>query len=138
MADPGPPLLRREFGLGGLVDLRHQVERSAQDSGLIDVALYRFVVAVNEITTNAVRHGGGQGLLELWRTATRLHCRVTDHGPGLTSRPPIGRPAARTLDGRGLWLAQQGCDEMVIESGARGTTVKIAVGARRLPLGNSV
>ena len=119
----GRPLLRRDFGGNGLVELRHQVERSAQDSGLTDLALYRFVVAVNEITTNAVRHGGGHGRLELWRTASRLYCRVTDQGPGLPADHETRRPPPRAVSGRGLWFARQGCERLTIETGALGTTI---------------
>ena len=116
-------LLRREFGGNGLVELRHEVERRAQDSGLNDLALYRFVVAVNEVTTNAVRHGGGRGRLELLRTTTRLLCRVTDDGPGLPAGYRTVRPAPRAVNGRGLWFARLGCDDLTIETGALGTTV---------------
>ena len=121
--------LRRDFTLNSLVELRHQVERTARDSGLSDLALYRFVVAINEITTNAVRHGGGHGLLELWSTSTSLICRITDRGPGL---PPGHRPrppAARAVNGRGLWLAQQGCDDLTIVTGVNGTTITLGAAA---------
>ena len=126
-------LLRREFALTSLVELRHQVERSASDNGLSDLALYRFVVAVNEITTNAVRHGGGHGHLELWRTGSRLHCRIADHGPGL----PAGkrtRPDTHATNGRGLWLAQQGCDDLTISTGMQGTTITLSATAAAAPV----
>ncbi|WP_433293997.1 ATP-binding protein [Actinoplanes sp. CA-030573] len=127
--EPAVNLLRREFGLSGLVELRHQVERRALDCGLRDMALYRFVVAVNEITTNAVRHGGGHGRLELWRAARRLHCRITDHGPGLPAGHRPRRPGTHDASGRGLWLAQQSCGDLTIETGSRGTTVSLSVPA---------
>jgi anti-sigma regulatory factor (Ser/Thr protein kinase) len=73
--------LVREFTFDDLRALRHETERFAAGHGLTDLALYRFVVAVNELTTNAVRHGGGAGLLELRLVGAVLQCRVTDNGP---------------------------------------------------------
>jgi signal transduction histidine kinase len=47
---------------------------------LLDV----FVLAVHEVTGNAVQHGGGRGRARLWYADGALRCRVTDDGPGLT------------------------------------------------------
>ena len=76
--------LVRDFTHDDLTALRQEIERFAAGHGLADLALYRFVVAVNELTTNAVRHGGGAGVLELrtpalcctaaWSTTAR-ECR---------------------------------------------------------------
>src|SRR5262249_55010713 len=83
-APPAPPdpggveLLRRDFDLETLVPVRHELARRCAAAGLDDARLYWFVVAVNEITTNAVRHGGGRGQMSLWLDGDRLHCRVLD------------------------------------------------------------
>ncbi|MEV4641426.1 ATP-binding protein [Actinoplanes sp. NPDC049548] len=124
---PDLVLIDREFDTGTLVDLRRDVEHCARANGLDDLALYRFVVAVNEITTNAVRHGGGRGRLELWRTGDRLHCRVTDRGEGIPAehRHP-SRPGAHSVGGRGLWLAQQGIAGLTITTGATGTRITLS------------
>ncbi|MEU8147493.1 ATP-binding protein [Nonomuraea sp. NPDC048901] len=61
------PETRYGFDFGTLVLLRRLVERYAARHGLTGPDLYRFVVAVNEITTNAVRHGGERGRLSLWQ-----------------------------------------------------------------------
>jgi anti-sigma regulatory factor (Ser/Thr protein kinase) len=121
-------LLARDFDIRTLVALRHEVERHAQRDGLSGVALYRFVVAVNEITTNAVQHGRGGGRLELWRAGDRLYCRVTDRGPGIPPRYRriAGPPSPHALSGRGLWLAQQGSRSLTIRSDAEGTSVTLA------------
>jgi anti-sigma regulatory factor (Ser/Thr protein kinase) len=108
-------LLTRDFTLETLVALRHDVERCAVREGLIDLALYRFVVAVNELTTNAVRHGGGQGRLVLWRTGDQLHCRVTDHGPGLPVSYQPAMPSADAIGGRGLLLASHGVERLTVD-----------------------
>ncbi|MEV6596304.1 ATP-binding protein [Actinoplanes sp. NPDC051346] len=134
MADPGEARtprranpLTRDFDLATLVALRHDVQRWAQRHGLTDLALYRFVVAVNEITTNAVRHGGGRGCIELWRVGDRLHCRVTDQGPGLPAdRHRADRPGPQAVGGRGLWLASAGIDDLTIDTGGHGTKITLS------------
>jgi serine/threonine-protein kinase RsbW len=120
------PLLARDFDRTGLVQLRHEVTRIAERNGLTDPARYRFVVAVNEITTNAVRHGGGRGRVELWRSGDQLYCRVSDDGPGIPGAVlrNRARPPMDALSGRGLWLARQGC-ELTAHSDGRGTTVTL-------------
>jgi anti-sigma regulatory factor (Ser/Thr protein kinase) len=117
-----PPVL--DFARDDLRTLRHDVTRFAQENGLTDPALYRFVLAVHEIATNAVRHGGGYGRLELRRTRDQLRCRITDQGPGM---PPVRRhirPALDAPSGRGLWLAQH-AGEVTWTSDGHGTTVTL-------------
>ena len=122
----GSHLLTRDFDRDTLVPLRHDVARLAEHNGLTGLARYRFVVAVNEITTNAVRHGGGRGRIRIWRTGNLLHCQVSDHGPGLpaTFRHHTARPPAHATTGRGLWLAQRRC-HLTTHSDTRGTTVTL-------------
>jgi anti-sigma regulatory factor (Ser/Thr protein kinase) len=118
--------LTRDFAVGDLVTLRHEVERYAAGHGLIDLALYRFVVAVNELTTNAVRHGGGTGRLELRRAGRALECRVTDQGPGMPGTPRLDSPpASRAANGRGLWLVRQVAASLNIDSHPSGTSVTL-------------
>ncbi|MGI5267671.1 ATP-binding protein [Nonomuraea sp. CA-218870] len=124
MAEDLEPLLSRDFNLDSLVSLRREVERRSEQEGLTGLALYRFVVAVNEITTNAVRHGGGGGRLSLWKGPGRLRCEVTDRGGGL----PDGAERAQTPpptspNGRGLLLARHGASRLDVHSGADGTSV---------------
>ncbi|QYC42503.1 hypothetical protein Nocox_24500 [Nonomuraea coxensis DSM 45129] len=119
---PGPQaLLAREFDRHTLVRLRHEVERACRGRGLTGLTLYRFVVAVNEITTNAVRHGGGHGRLSLWQQGRRLYCRVLDQGPGGAAEPRL--PPPDHPRGRGLWLARNNVERFTLHSDTHGTTV---------------
>jgi anti-sigma regulatory factor (Ser/Thr protein kinase) len=122
------PLLARDFDLGSLVALRHEVARQCELAGLSGLALHWYVIAINEITTNAVRHGGGAGRLLLWCDPGLLHCRVADEGPGIPveRQRPDDRPPPDTLGGRGLWLARQGCQTLTLDTGPRGTTVTLS------------
>ena len=120
-------LLVRDFDLATLVALRHELQRELVGVGLGELPLYRFVVAVNEITTNAVQHGGGAGRLELWRSGDRLYCRITDRGPGIPAHRLVesARPPATALSGRGLWLARHGSTDLTVASDSGGTTVTL-------------
>lgn len=68
-----------------MTELRHSVTSCAHAAGLDGQRLDDFVLAVNELITNAVRHGGGQGWLRMWRHPGRLVCEVADHGRGSAS-----------------------------------------------------
>ena len=68
------------------------------------------MLAANEVATNSVRHGGGSGLLQIWRGAEEIFCEVRD--PGRITDPLVGRrrPGVAEPLGRGLWVAHQVCD----------------------------
>jgi anti-sigma regulatory factor (Ser/Thr protein kinase) len=130
-------LFDRDFDVATIGAVRREVERHSERLGLSDPALYRFVVAVHEIVTNAVRHGGGRGRVRLWREGQRLLCRISDRGGGIPAerRTPGPRPDPGTIGGWGLWLARQGCDMMTVDSGAGGSVVTLVrrLGAGALP-----
>jgi anti-sigma regulatory factor (Ser/Thr protein kinase) len=135
-ADPDSstePLITQEFGRRDLGSLRHRVAACAAEAGLVGVRLQGFVLAVNEITTNAVIHGGGLGRLRLWLSARQLVCEITDTGPGMPGGrlPPHRQPPPEAQGGRGLWLTRTLCDAFSVRTGGFGTTVRLATG---LPL----
>src|SRR6185312_9167247 len=59
-------LLTETFDHSSITALRHAVASCAAGAGLAGDRLDDFVVAVNELLTNAVRHGGGSGHVALW------------------------------------------------------------------------
>ena len=120
-------LLTTWFQLDNLLDVRRDVERFGSQCGLSDLRLYYFVVAVNEVMTNAIHHGGGNGTLRVAWAGEHFDCEVVDRGPGI---PPEKldagfAPAADTLSGRGLWLTRQLCDKVDIASDHAGTRVTL-------------
>jgi anti-sigma regulatory factor (Ser/Thr protein kinase) len=117
----------RGFALDTLLDVRQDVQQFARDGGLADLRLYYFVVAVNEIMTNAIHHGGGRGQLQITLTGNCFRAQVVDQGPGIPADliAPEIRPPANTLGGRGLWLTRQLCEIVDIRSAATGTTVTL-------------
>jgi anti-sigma regulatory factor (Ser/Thr protein kinase) len=120
-------LLTACFQLDNLLDVRRDVETLASRCGLEDLRLYYFVVAVNEIMTNAIHHGGGEGSLRIAWLGEFFECEVVDQGPGFPPEQLAGaiKPAADTLSGRGLWLTRQLCDKVDIASDETGTRVTL-------------
>lgn len=125
----GAPLLELPFTMADLARVRLQVTRRAEDAGLCDPRLSDFVLAVHEVASNAVVHGGGKGRIELACTAEGLRCVIADSGPGLPREEPCGSPSLPEGDdaesGRGLWLAQALADHFDIAVREAGTTVTL-------------
>ncbi|WP_089155084.1 ATP-binding protein [Micromonospora sp. NBS 11-29] len=120
-------LIAAAFDQAQVTELRHSVTSCATATGLAGQRLDDFVLAVNELITNAVRHGGGRGRLRLWRRGDALVCEVADHGHGISEGRlrDRDRPAPDTAGGWGLWLARELSDSMEVETGDAGTVVRI-------------
>jgi serine/threonine-protein kinase RsbW len=118
-------LISEAFDRSRITELRHAVTAHAREAGMTGARLDDFVVAVNELLTNAVRHGGGTGHLALWARDGAVLCDVTDHGTGLEAliphRPPPDQPG-----GWGLWLVRELTDTCEIKTGPDGTAVRIS------------
>jgi serine/threonine-protein kinase RsbW len=125
--DPdGDAPLEHTFDRSSLAALRSELSRYAVAHGLTDAALANFVLAINEIATNAVRYAGGHGQVRVWRQGGELWCRVTDDGHGIPRRylEQSHRPDPLHVSGHGLWLARHICAGVEIETGrATGTRV---------------
>ncbi len=121
---PGPPdAALITFERGGLGSLRAFVTAQAAQAGLGQRAATALVAAVNEIATNSLQHGGGQGELRIWTDDGWLHCEVSDQGH-LTA-PLAGRLPPAADQGAGLWLANQLTDLVQIHSSPGGTAVRV-------------
>jgi serine/threonine-protein kinase RsbW len=129
------PLLAERFDRHRVTGLRHALASCVERAGLAGQRLDDFVLAVNELITNAVRHGGGVGELTLWRTSDMVLCEVSDGGGGIGRERVANhnRPLPDTAGGWGLWLAEQLSDTMQVRTGPSGTTVR--VGAMLRPRG---
>jgi anti-sigma regulatory factor (Ser/Thr protein kinase) len=125
MTGSAEPLLSERFDERSLSGLRQRVSAAAAGTGLDDLTLSKFVLAVHEITINAVRHGGGEGELRLWRDRDGLRCEVVDFGRGIPAeRLGALRPSTGQIGGWGLWLARQICT-VEATTGPDGTRVTL-------------
>jgi len=108
------PVLR--FGGRDLERARRFVAEHAAAAGLERNRMLELVVAVHEIASNCVKHGGGHGRVLVWREPGRVVCEVS--GPGALTDPLADRrlPDPDDPTGRGLWLANQLCDLVQIRS----------------------
>jgi anti-sigma regulatory factor (Ser/Thr protein kinase) len=126
LADPQAELV---FDAHGLVAVRAMVAGASSAAGLADGRLADFVLAVNEVASNAVEHGPGHGRLRMWTTGGEIVAEVADAGrmdvrfPGVAAPPPSGPR------GRGLWLASEMCDVLQVWSGdaTDGTLARLRV-----------
>jgi anti-sigma regulatory factor (Ser/Thr protein kinase) len=123
LSDPPADVFEVAFRPGPLAPLRRVVARQAADLGVLRRA--DFVLAVHEVVSNSIRHGGGAGTLQVWREDDAVVCEVRDGGriddPLVgRARPEFGHPG-----GRGLWLANQLCDLVQMRSLPDGSVVRL-------------
>jgi anti-sigma regulatory factor (Ser/Thr protein kinase) len=111
------------FQRGGLGSLRAFVTTHAEQAGLAQRPATALVAAINELATNSLQHGGGQGELRIWTDQGWLLCEVSDQGH--MTEPLAGRLPPAPDAGAGLWLANQLTDLLQIHSTAGGTVVRV-------------
>lgn len=100
------------FGFEGedLHAVRRLVLAEAARAGLAPERASDLVLAASEIAANSICHGGGSGVLQIWRGEGAVVCEFRD--AGRIGDPLVGRkrPGLEQLGGRGLWIANQLCD----------------------------
>ena len=127
-----PPRLA-VHGVTDFIALRHAVAGEvATTHGPRDV-LEDFTLAVDEMTSNAVRHGRPPVDLLLWSSAEKVVCRITDRGAGIDD-PFAGYGPAHGEDlsrgGMGLWLARQLCDHVDVTRTGHSTSIRLVAHLR--------
>jgi anti-sigma regulatory factor (Ser/Thr protein kinase) len=115
------------FAMGPLDEVRSFVARHALAFGLGAARTADLVLAVNEVATNSLRHGGGRGVIRAWSERDALVCEISDVGH--IDEPLVGRtrPAGEQEGGRGLWIVNQLCDLVQVRSSPDGTTIRLHV-----------
>jgi anti-sigma regulatory factor (Ser/Thr protein kinase) len=130
LADPlqlTEPVLRVD-DVSDFTGLRHTVARHLAALGGSADAMEDLHLAIDEMSSNAVRHGGRPVRLQLWASTDRVVCSISDSGPGMDD-PFAGYGPAHGSDlsrgGMGLWLARQLCDHVDVIDDGPGLTVRL-------------
>lgn len=115
------------ISMESLDQVRSFVRAHGARLGLREPRVEDLVLAVNELATNSVRHGGGTGSVAIWPEEGAVVCEVRDGG---RIRDPLAgraRPASSQEGRIGLWLVHQLCDLVQVRSSPDGTVVRLRV-----------
>jgi len=117
--------------VGTLDDLRLRVEACLLRTTHMTQEAADLLLAVNELATNAIRHGRPPVSVRLWVSPDRLVCTVTDHGRGV-SDPFTGYiwPGAHgrmPVRGMGMWVVRRLCDRLDLVTTPTGFTVRLLI-----------
>jgi serine/threonine-protein kinase RsbW len=127
---PTPPdPIDMAFRAGDLPLVRRRTASWALRAGMPADTADDFVIAVNEIATNAVRHGSPEATLRLWADGRACLAEIRDQGrwPGAGGSVPR-RPAEH--GGMGLEVARMVCDDLRIQANRSGTAVRLRMKLR--------
>ncbi|MFB7291456.1 anti-sigma factor RsbA family regulatory protein [Actinacidiphila glaucinigra] len=107
-----------------LAEARHTATAEAHRLGLDGDRLAEFSLAVAELITNSVLHGGGSGAVHVWAEDGHVVCEV--HDRGRLTDPLAGRhPASRDRPhGRGLLMVNRIADLVRQRATGDGTTIR--------------
>jgi anti-sigma regulatory factor (Ser/Thr protein kinase) len=113
------------IGVDDLPVARAHARRHAEAAGMSELKCDDLALSVTEIAANSIRHGGGAGVLRVWRDGGALVCEVRD--AGRFEHPLAGRfpPPAGHDGGYGLWLVNQVCDLVQLRTFPTGNVVRI-------------
>jgi len=124
-----PPASARflQVSSGQLMELRTLVRTRAEQLRVHPDRADDLVLAVNEVVTNSLRHGGGTADVAVWADDTSMVCEVRDRGHIADILAGRFSPPPSATSGRGLWLVNQLCDLVQLRSSAHGTVVRMHV-----------
>ena len=108
-----------------LAAIRAVVHRYAIKAGLTEARAIDLVLAGSEVAANTVRHAKSPGSLQIWYDATEIICQI--HDEGRITDPLAGRrpPSLDARGGHGLWIVNEGGDEVELRSDETGTTIRL-------------
>lgn len=118
-------------GAGAMAAVRAFAREQATKFGLSRDRVDDFALAVTELATNSVRHGGGESTVRVWTESESIVCQVNDNGhitDVLAGRTPVH---ANEPGGRGLLLVNRLADLVRTQTTSSGTAIQV-----RFDLGN--
>jgi serine/threonine-protein kinase RsbW len=123
-APAGVPVTEAFTG-SDIADVRALVRAAGTVARVASDELDDLLLAVSEIATNAIRHGGATGWVTVEHVPTGLVVEISDNGGGLPDGLVVDRPAADAVGGRGLWLAYRMCPRLELVDSPHGLTVRL-------------
>ncbi|MFD5825600.1 anti-sigma factor RsbA family regulatory protein [Lentzea sp. NPDC060358] len=112
-------------GAGAMAAVRAFAREHAVKFGLAPDRLDDFALAVTELATNSVRHGGGESTVRVWTENESIVCQVNDNGhitDVLAGRTPVH---ANEPGGRGLLLVNRLADLVRTQTTSSGTAIQV-------------
>jgi anti-sigma regulatory factor (Ser/Thr protein kinase) len=108
-----------------LAAIRAVVHRYAIEAGLTEARAIDLTLAVSEVAANTVKHAKSPGSLKIWYDTREIVCQI--HDEGVITDPLAGRrqPSLDALGGHGLWIVNQVCDQVEMQSDETGTTIRL-------------
>ena len=125
LPEPPPHAPQRAFDVDSLRDVRTMLAAHAVRAGLSQERTGDLLLAVNEVATNSLLHGGGCGTVRIWRHHDALVCEVRDEGRIEDPLAGRRRPPSDSRGGRGLWLANQLCELVQVRAFTSGGVVRL-------------
>jgi len=120
---PPPDAVAQDFEIEDLGWLRAWVADHAAASGLDRDRVAGLVTAINELTTNTVKHAAPHGTLRFWTAPGEVIFEVEDVGH--IADPLAGRRRqAMGTGGLGLWMVNQLCDLVEVRTSVDGTKIR--------------
>jgi anti-sigma regulatory factor (Ser/Thr protein kinase) len=112
-------------GAGAMAAVRAFAREQAVKYGLARDRVDDFALAVTELATNSVRHGGGESTVRVWAESESIVCQVNDNGhitDVLAGRTPVH---ANDPGGRGLLLVNRLADLVRTQTTSSGTAIQV-------------
>ncbi len=128
---PVPPHVDHDVTLHEVTDLgglRSVLSAWAVQRGFAEEATEDVVVAAIEVATNGLRHGGSPVRVRAWHHGATLVVQCDDAGNQpipVTAGYYRPHPLTAAAGGRGLWLARQLADVVLVSSAPGLTTVQL-------------
>src|SRR5260370_10526275 len=125
---PPPPDLDDPMSYTYTTDLaaiRAVVHRYAIQAGLTEARAIDLTLAVSEVAANTIKHAKSPGSLKIWYDTNEIVCQI--HDEGIITDPMAGRrePSLDALGGHGLWIVNQVCDNVGMQSDESGATISL-------------
>ena len=128
--EPTRPPIALPIDAARLTEARQLAEAEAYRAGLDPGRAADFALAVNELVTNSIEHGGNRGSVRIWVEDGHLLAEVRDVGrwrDPLAGRRPVDPEQRR---GRGLLLINDLADLVRVHQADDGSTTRIYLRTR--------